>query len=72
MQAVACDLLTYGMRQVADAGPRIVMHVHDEVVVETTTATVNEICALTAITPDWAEGLPLSADGYACDFYVKD
>lgn len=48
------------------------MHVHDEIVVETTTATVNEICALMARTPDWVEGLPLPAYGYACDFYMKD
>lgn len=72
VQAVARDLLTYGMHQVAQAGHRIVMHVHDEIVVETTTATVEEICALMATTPDWAEGLPLSADGYVCDFYMKD
>lgn len=39
---------------------------------ETTTATVNEICALMARTPDWVEGLPLPAYGYACDFYMKD
>ncbi|QOQ39378.1 DNA polymerase [Trueperella pecoris] len=72
VQAVARDLLTFGMHQVDQAGHRIVMHVHDEIVVETTTATVDEICNLMATTPDWAEGLPLSADGFACDFYQKD
>jgi len=60
------------MHQVAEAGHRIVMHVHDEIVVETTTATVDEICELMAAAPDWAVGLPLAADGYACDFYMKD
>lgn len=48
------------------------MHVHDEIVVETTTASVEEICVLMATAPDWAVGLPLAADGYACDFYRKD
>ncbi|WP_225870102.1 hypothetical protein [Corynebacterium silvaticum] len=72
VQAVARDLLMFGMHQVADAGHRIVMHVHDEIVVETTTATVDEICDLMASTPDWAAGLPLAADGYSCDFYRKD
>lgn len=72
VQAVARDLLTFGMHQVDHAGHRIVMHVHDEIVVETTTATVDEICELMAITADWAAGLPLSADGYACEFYQKD
>lgn len=72
VQAIARDLLVYGMHQVADAGHRIVMHVHDEIVVETTTATVEEICALMSSAPDWAAGLPLSADGYECEFYRKD
>lgn len=71
VQATARDLLTHGMHQVTDAEHRIVMHVDDEIVVETTTATVEEICSLMATTPDWAEGFPLSADGYACDFYMK-
>ena len=63
VQAVARDLLTFGMYQVDRAGHRIVMHVHDEIVVETATATVDEICKLMATAPDWAAGLPLAADG---------
>lgn len=72
VQAVARDLLTFGMHQVDRAGHRIVMHVHDEIVVETATATVDEICKLMATVPDWATGLPLAADGYSCEFYQKD
>ncbi|WP_406714219.1 DNA polymerase [Trueperella pyogenes] len=72
VQAIARDLLVYGMHQVSRAGYRIVMHVHDEIVVETTTASVDEICALMATVPDWAEGLLLAADGYECEFYRKD
>lgn len=72
VQAVARDLLTFCMHQVDRAGHRIVMHVHDEIVVETATATVDEICELMATVPDWALGLPLAADGYSCDFYQKD
>lgn len=60
VQAVARDLLTFGMHQVDRAGHRIVMHVHDE------------ICELMATVPDWAAGLPLAADGYSCEFYQKD
>ncbi|VEI13874.1 DNA polymerase [Trueperella bialowiezensis] len=72
VQATARDLLTHGMHHVANAGHRIVMHVHDELVVETATATVEEICSLMATAPDWADGLPLAADGYECEFYRKD
>ena len=71
VQAIARDLLVYGMHQVARAGHRIVMHVHDEIVVETSTASVEEICTLMATAPGWAVGLPLSADGYECKFYMK-
>ncbi|MHC6177253.1 hypothetical protein [Glutamicibacter sp. X7] len=72
VQAVARDLLTVGMHQVADAGHRIVMHVHDEIVVETATATLDEMGELLATILDWAEGLPFAADGFACNFYQKD
>ncbi|WP_406713395.1 DNA polymerase [Trueperella pyogenes] len=71
VQAIARDLLVYGMHQVARAGHRIVMHVHDEIVVEAATASVEEICDLMATVPDWAAGLPLAADGYECSFYMK-
>lgn len=72
VQAIARDLLVYGMHQVSKAGHRIVMHVHDEIVVETATASVEEICTLMSTAPGWADGLPLSADGYECEFYRKD
>lgn len=72
VQAIARDLLTYGMTHVAKAGHQIVMHVHDEIVVDTASATTEEICALMATTPPWAEGLPLEADGFTCEFYRKD
>lgn len=72
VQAIARDLLVYGMHQVSQAGHRIVMRVHDEIVVETSTTSVKEICTLMATAPTWAAGLPLSADGYECDFYRKD
>lgn len=60
------------MHRMSQAGHRIVMHIHDEIVVETTTATVDEICALMATALTWADGLPLSAGGYECEFCRKD
>lgn len=60
------------MHQVEVAGHEIVMHVHDEIVVETADAAVDEICGLMATVPAWADGLPLDADGYECSFYMKD
>ena len=72
-QAVARDLLAHALGVVADAGHRIVFHVHDEIVVEAPPeTTVDEISELMAQAPVWAEGLPLAADGYDCTTYRKD
>ena len=60
------------MRRLDAAGYRIVMHVHDEVVIEAPeTALLEEVCALMGQAPAWAKGLQLRADGYVCDFYQK-
>ena len=75
VQAVARDLLVHAMTLVALAGHRIVMHVHDEIVIDEpadSSFTVADVCALMACPPDWADGLPLDAAGYECDYYRKD
>ncbi|MGV4375293.1 DNA polymerase [Trueperella pyogenes] len=72
VQAIARDLLAGAIARVRGAGHKVVMHIHDEIVVETTDATVDQISALMCDPPRWAEGLPLEADGYQCDFYKKD
>ena len=61
------------MRRLEAAGYQIVMHVHDEAVIEAPVGTsLDDICAIMGQTPAWAEGLLLRADGYVCDFYQKD
>ena len=74
VQATARDLLALAMLRLSNAGFQIVMHVHDEAVVEVPIrqSSVEEICSLMAQPPDWAAGLPLRADGYECEFYKKD
>ena len=37
-----------------------------------TRVAVEEICEVMATVPDWAEGLPLDADGFECSYYRKD
>ena len=72
-QAIARDILTDAMRRLNAAGYPIVMHVHDEVVIEAPPGTsLERICAIMAEQPEWANGLPLRADGFVCDFYRKD
>lgn len=74
VQATARDLLALAMLRLRDAGYEIVMHIHDEAVLEVPegVSSVEEICRIMAVAPDWAEGLPLRADGYECPFYKKD
>lgn len=75
VQAVARDLLVHAMTLVAQAGHKIVMHVHDEIVIdepEDSGFTIADACRLMTTPPDWAAGLPLDADGYECDYYRKD
>lgn len=71
VQAIARDILCFAMKNLSDY--RIVMHIHDEVVIEAPpSVSVKEITEKMSITPPWAEGLVLNADGYECGFYRKD
>lgn len=74
VQAIARDLLASAMMNVANAGYDIVFHVHDEIIAEVPDGqgSVDEMCMLMSINPDWADGIPLSADGYECEYYRKD
>lgn len=72
-QATARDILAEAMLRLNAAGYRIVMHVHDEVVIEAPPDTsLEDICSIMGQTPTWASGLLLRADGYVCDYYKKD
>lgn len=75
VQATARDCLAEAMTRVSAKGYKIVMHVHDEMIVdvprEDTDAPgiINDIMAQPI---SWAEGLPLKGDTYETDFYKKD
>ena len=71
VQAIARDLLMYSMQTLSHCF--IVGHVHDEMIIETDRRmSVEAVCQQMAITPAWAKGLILRADGYECEFYRKD
>lgn len=74
VQAVARDLLAEAMLRLDKAGYEIVMHVHDEVVIEASInkGSLNEVYEIMSVSPKWAEGLCLRADGYECSYYKKD
>lgn len=74
-QAIARDILAEAMARMEDYGLNIVGHVHDEVIIEAPIGkyTVDEVCKLMAIKPEWCKDLPLSAAGYlAPSYYFKD
>lgn len=74
-QAVARDVLFYAMPRVENAGYEIVLSVHDELLTEapnTDDYTEHNLSSLISAVPEWAEGLPLSAGGFAGYRYKKD
>ena len=74
VQATARDLLAEAMLAADAAGYEIVMHCHDELIVEAPLGhgSLTALCNLMGVAPAWAKGLPLRADGYECDYYRKD
>lgn len=75
VQAVARDCLAETMLNLAERGYRIVMHVHDEVIIEApydSNATLDDVTAIMGEPIPWAAGLLLRADGYETEFYMKD
>jgi DNA polymerase len=66
-QGIARDLLAFSMLHLGHDDYDIVMHVHDEIVVESPDALADKCLshmkAIMSVTPGWAKGLPLSAEG---------
>jgi DNA polymerase len=67
-QAIANDLLRHALRQLDD----VVLHVHDEIVLETSDPDApNTLKQVMCTPPDWAVGLPLSAEVETMTRYGK-
>jgi DNA polymerase len=74
IQATARDCLAEAMLRLDAAGYKIVMHVHDEVVLEVPAGkgSLEEIEELMSRPISWAPGLPMKTDGFETDYYMKD
>ena len=72
VQAIARDILAEAMMRIENEGFNIVMHIHDEVVIESDSSSIEEINEIMSIVPSWAPGLILDADGFESEFYKKD
>ena len=66
-QAVANDLLRHSLRQLDD----VVLHVHDEIVIETATPDPEALRLVMCTPPEWAKGLPLDAEVEVMTRYGK-
>ena len=72
-QAIARDLLAEAMLRLNKAGYDLVFTVHDEIVIcNSSVHELDKICQIMCIPPVWAPELVLKAEGYSCDFYMKD
>lgn len=74
VQAIARDCLAEAMRRLTAKGYQIVMHVHDEVVLDVPIGfgSVEEVTEIMSQPISWAPELPLAAAGFECEFYQKD
>ena len=72
VQAIARDILAEAMMRLEKRGFNIVMHIHDEVVIESDSSNIEEVNQIMSLVPSWAPGLILDADGFESEFYKKD
>lgn len=72
VQAIARDILAEAMMRLEKKGFNIVMHIHDEVVIESDSSSIEEVNQIMSLVPSWAPGLILDADGFESKFYKKD
>jgi DNA polymerase len=74
VQAIARDCLADAIIRINDAGYKIVMHVHDEIVSEmpNSKGSIEEINGIMSQPIPWAKGLLLKAEGYETLYYRKD
>lgn len=74
VQAIARDCLAVSMMRLAEAGYKIRLHIHDEVVLDVPKEqdALQDVIDIMSQPIEWAPGLPLRADGYETEFYRKD
>jgi DNA polymerase len=75
VQAVARDVFMDCCMRIEDAGFPIIMHIHDEVVCQVPEDGADEALAtvvnIMSTAPEWAEGLPIAAEGHQSPVYKK-
>ena len=74
VQAIARDCLAVALTRLHEEGYDVVMHIHDEAVLDVPigTGSVEHVTAVMSQPIDWAPNLPLAAAGFETGFYMKD
>lgn len=74
VQAIARDCLAVAIDRLEDAGYPVVMHIHDEVVIDMPqgVGSSQAACRIMAEPIDWAPGLVLRAEGFEGAYYRKE
>ena len=74
VQAVARDCLAAAMLRLTEAGYKIIMHIHDEVVTEVPDGegSLAEVTKIMSKNEPWEAGLIKTADGFEGSYYMKD
>jgi DNA polymerase I-like protein with 3'-5' exonuclease and polymerase domains len=74
-QALARDIFCDMMVRTQDAGYAIVMHTHDELVIEVpeeiAETALSDVLTIMSTAPEWIPDIPVSAEGKILDFYTK-
>lgn len=72
IQALCRDVLAAGMVRLERSGIPTVLHVHDEVVCETTDLQAGQAETILEQVPSWAEGMPIRVKGFRAARFRKD
>jgi DNA polymerase len=71
VQAISRDVLADALVRLHDAGYRVVLHVHDEVVAEVEDSPLERFVEIMTEVPEWAAGFPIAAEGFELERYEK-
>lgn len=72
VQAIARDVMAEAMLRIDEEGThRVVLTVHDEILSEAQTGSLDDFCELMGVTPEWAPGLQVNVEGWEGERYRK-
>lgn len=76
VQAIARDIMVDGALRIEDRGLPVVFTTHDEIIGETPISRCSEsleiVTKIMSTPPEWAEDLPLAAEGFTSPRYAKE